>query len=87
MDATEILLRQNPINYFDFWLALDAYLHIPYNMFDIFYGCYEGAKEIWKVAIDYGLFLQDPSVLPFNFIYNLGPMIKNLTNLALYFTA
>ena len=56
-------------------------------MFDIFYGCYEGAKEIWKVAIDYGLFLQDPSVLPFNFIYNLGPMIKNLTNLALYFTA
>ena len=89
MNGTAILLGDpnTPINYFDFWLAFDEYLLIPYNLHTVFYGCYTGAKEIWALLIDYTFFVQDLNILFFNVIYNLGPLAKNVTNLALYFIA
>ena len=41
------------MNYFDFFLALDHYLLITYNIYTIYDSCWEALKEMYKLAIEY----------------------------------
>ena len=87
MDATEILLQNDPVEYFDFWLAFDHYLNIPYNLYTIFDGCYYGAREIYFLALEYAEFASNLNVIYFNLLYNMGTGIKNVSNIVMYFLA
>lgn len=40
-------------SWFDFWLAIDEYLIIPYNLYTLQYSCTESIIEIKDLAISY----------------------------------
>lgn len=85
-DGTEILTR-DWFDWFDFWLAIDKYLVIPYNLYTLQFSCTESIFEIKDLAMDYWSWTKDGSKIAFNSIYNAGPIIKGITNIFIYFIA
>jgi len=93
VDATNVLTQdgtlseENPMNYFDFWLALDMYLTIPHKLHDAYYSCYMSVIEIYELMIMYTQFSYNLDILYFNMIYNAGSVIKGISNIVMYFYA
>jgi len=81
------MLRENPMNYFDFWLGFDHYLLIPYNLYEVWSTCYYGIREIYYLGLDYIEFSKNLNILWFNMLYNMGTVIKNVSNLVMFFMA
>jgi hypothetical protein len=93
VDATDILTQsntiseENPVDYFDFWLAFDMYLLIPYNIHEAYYSCYMSAIEIYALFLSYAEFASNLDILWFNMLYNMGSVIKGVSNIVMYFYA
>lgn len=56
-------------------------------MYDVLFSCYEGVKEIYTLVMKYIMFATNPNIMYFNLAYNAGTIIKNITNLVMFFYA
>lgn len=72
INATNVMTREDPINWFDFWLAIDMYLQIPYNLHAVYWSCYQGALEIYDLFKEYSEFVTNLDILYFNMAYHAG---------------
>ncbi len=67
-------------------VSFDTMIDITYNLYGVTYNCYYGSQEAVAQLLLYGDFVNNPSYITYNLVYNFGLMYNSIKDVILFFS-